>query len=522
MKPARTRFAPSPTGYLHVGGVRTALFNYLWAKKTGGQFILRLEDTDQERFVPEGVQQIVQSLGWLGLEPDEGFWISDNRHQSIEYVQSERHKLGVYEKYVQRLIDAGLAYYSVASDNTLEKFREEDQEARHAFVYRFGRDQNDSFKKPTSKYVIRFHAERFFKQSNRPAQYTQHFVLPFAEHTDYPQDYHVCWKTEEGISAAMWHSGNMEDFILIKSDGFPTYNFANVVDDISMGITHVMRGSEFISSTYKHIALYAALETPEDKIPTFVHLPVINGTDGKKLSKRTGDTNALDYRDNGYLDDALINFLALLGWNDGTEKEVFSLHELEKAFDLKRINKSPAIFDLRRLQWMNAVYIRNLPLDFLYTRTRGYNSMPEGGFWPKAATNYDETYKKKVLALVQDRLRYLGELPELTNFFFEDLPVDPKLITEHKQLKKLDKNELKDLLEQAKTALEASDFSAPDLTERLNKLLEQTGQKPAVLFSLVRIATTQAPASPGLADTLAVLGKERSLKRLDAQLSALN
>ncbi|MEK7059732.1 MAG: glutamate--tRNA ligase, partial [Patescibacteria group bacterium] len=213
------------------------------------------------------------------------------------------------------------------------------------------------------------------------------------------------------------------------------------------------------------------------------------------------------------LPETLINFIASLGWNDGTEQEIFSRDELISKFSLSRVGRSGAHFDERRLLWMNGHYIRELSLDDLYKRVEAY--------WPEAASNYDEAYKKQVLGLVQERLKYFAELPELSDFFFVDLPIKPSLISDHKQLKKLSVEELKNLLERAKTTLEASDFSVTDLTERLNQLLETTGQKPAVLFSLIRIATTQASASPSLADTLAVLGKQRSLQRLEAQLSAL-
>jgi nondiscriminating glutamyl-tRNA synthetase len=246
--------------------------------------------------------------------------------------------------------------------------------------------------------------------------------------------------------------------------------------------------------------------------PVFAHLPVINGPDGKKLSKRTGDTDTLDYRDKGYLPEALLNFLGLLGWNDGTEQEIFTLDQLKERFKLGQVNLSPAIFDQKRLDWISGHHMRSANLDKLYDSSKD--------FWPESAAGYDDDYKKKVLDIVRERLKYFAELPELTAFFFSDLPVDPELISSHKQLKKMDSGELRNLLEQAKKSLEQSDFSVDDLTGRLNGLLEQTGQKPVVLFSLIRIASTQTPASPGLADTLAVLGKDRSLERLDKQLAA--
>jgi glutamyl/glutaminyl-tRNA synthetase len=243
-------------------------------------------------------------------------------------------------------------------------------------------------------------------------------------------------------------------------------------------------------------------------------LPHVLGSDGKKkLSKRDGAKDILDYRADGYLPEALVNFLATLGWNDGTEQEIFTIPELIQKFDISRVQKAGAHFDERRLQWINGHFIRNLPLNDLHERIKD--------FWPAEAEGADENFKKQVLSLVQERLKFFAELPDLTRFFFTDLPVNPELISQNKQLKKLESDELILLLEQAKHSLEESNFSAVDIQARLNALLEHTEQKPAVLFSLIRIATTQAAASPGLAESLAVLGKEKSLKRMEIQLAAL-
>jgi glutamyl-tRNA synthetase len=497
MSRVRTRFAPSPTGFLHVGGVRTALFNYLFAKGQGGQFLLRLEDTDRERFVPEGVEQIVSALKWLGLSPDEGFWISKDQQSGIEYVQSERQKAGHYQKYVEQLVKEGLAYFSYV---TPEKYQEYKQEHKNGpFVYKkwYEAEHHDEQLAIShiGNYPIRLDTDaikRSYKEMGHPYLF---------ERIDWDDEIRGSFTNDLSL---------MEDFVLIKSDGFPTYNFANVIDDHEMAISHVIRGDEFISSTGKHALLYEIFGWER---PRFIHLPVINGTDGKKLSKRTGDTDVLEYQRKGYLPEALLNFLALLGWNDGTEQELFSIEELIKKFSIDRLNTSPAVFDPKRLDWMNGHYIRELPLGELYDKV--------SDFWPEEAGDYGHDYKKRVLELVQERLKYFAELPELSRFFFIDLPVDPSLISDHKQLKKLSAEELKDLLDQARQMIAESDFTAEDLTKRLNQLLETTGQKPVVLFSLIRIATTQAPASPGLADTLALLGKDRSLKRVDEQLEAL-
>lgn len=494
-KTVRTRFAPSPTGFLHVGGVRTALFNYLYAKKQGGQFILRLEDTDRERFVAEGVEQVVESLEWLGLKPDEGFWISEGKHQNIDFVQSERHARGFYQKFADKLVEKGLAYYSPTSKEELEKLREQSKKEKRPFLYRKELDSKNS-SEPQKDTPIRLDIAAFYEM--------------FMKNSNSKEAWLIKWGEPTSREPAGWHGHLVEDFILIKSDGFPTYNFANVVDDHDMEITDVMRGNEFFASTPKHIMLYRAFGWQP---PNFCHLSVINGTDGKKLSKRTGDTNVLDYRDKGYPPDALLNFLALLGWNDGTEQEIFSRDELIKKFSLEHINSSPAIFDQKRLDWISGNHIREMDLNKLFDSVEG--------FWPQEAEEASSEYKKQVLGLAQERLKYFAELPELTRFFFTELPVNPELIAGSKQLQKFSSEELRNLLEQAKAVLEKSNFTVQELTEELNKLLEQTGQKPGVLFSLIRIATTQAAASPALADTMAVLGKETSLKRIEKQIAAL-
>lgn len=476
MKPARTRFAPSPTGFLHVGGVRTALFAWLLARQTGGQFILRIEDTDKAREVAGSIQHIQESLGWLGLDWDEG-----------PTKQSDR--LDIYKQWAQQLIEKGRAYADPYSPEELQAFREQARAEKRPFLFRDHRPEN-------------------------PPEWDGSQPLRFkSEPRAYAWQDEVMGKLETGPEV-------VDDFILIKSDGYPTYNFAHIVDDNDMEITHVLRGQEFLASVPNYLNLYEALEiTP----PIFATMPHILGPDGKKkLSKRDGAKDILDYREEGYLPKAMINFLATLGWNDGTEQEVFSREELIEKFGLDRVQRSGAVFDERRLLWLQGAHVRELDTAKLYeivgTKAAAAN------FWPPEAFNepFDDSYRLKVLGLVQERLKFFTELPELTRFFFVDLPVNSELINSHKQLKKLSTGELKDLLEQAKLSLLESDFSVNDLTSRLNNLLEKTGQKPAVLFSLIRIATTQAPASPALADTLAVLGKDRSLQRIDEQLSTLN
>lgn len=474
-KTVRTRFAVSPTGYMHVGGARNALFDWLVARQAGGQFILRIEDTDQARETKGAVGHIIDSLKWLDLKWQEG---PDIGGPHEPYTQSER--LDTYREWGEKLVKAGRAYGDPYSQEEVQAFRDAAQAARKPFLYRDHRPDNPLVWDGTQP--LRF--------KSKPKAYTWHDE--------------VLGDLQAGAEA-------VDDFILIKSDGFSTYNFCHVIDDHLMEVSHVIRSQEFLASVPKYLNLYEALDI---KPPIFATLPFIMGPDGKKkLSKRDGAKDILDYAREGYLPETMINFLATLGWNDGTEQEFFTATELIKKFDLKRVQRGGAKFDEQRLMWLNGAHIRKLSLDELYKRV--------ADFWPEEASSADEAYKKRVLALVQERLKYLAELAQLTKFFFVDLPVDQTLISEHKQLKKLPKSELKDLLEQSQDELKVSDFSLSDLAKKLNQLLEKTSQKPSVLFSLIRIATTQAPASPELAATLAVLGKERSLSRIYTSLSAM-
>lgn len=475
MKPARTRFAPSPTGYLHVGGIRTALFAWLVARQTGGQFILRFEDTDKKREVEGAREHLIKSLKALNLQYDEG---PDIGGPFAPYVQSER--LDSYKKWAQKLIDAGRAYADPYTAEEVQKFREQAQAEKKPFLYRNHRPENPPAWDGTQP--LRFKSD--------PKTYSWH---------------------DEVMGDLSTGPEVVDDIILIKSDGYPTYNFAHIVDDAEMEITHIIRGQEFIASQPTYLNIYEALGIERPAIATVPH---IMGPDGKKkLSKRDGAKDVLDYIRDGFLPEALVSFIATMGWNDGTEQEIFTQDELVQKFSLDRVQKSGARFDEQRLTWMNGHFIREMDLETLYSKVTD--------FWPAEAANYDDKYKKQVLGLVQERLKFFSELPGLTNFFFSDLAVNPELVSGNKQLKKLEKSELKQLLQTSREALDGSDFSVEDLTERLNKLLETTGQKPGVLFSLIRIATTQSPASPGLADTLAVLGRDVSMRRIDAMLASL-
>lgn len=481
MTTVRSRFAPSPTGFLHVGGVRTAFFAWLLAqqsKKVNGEgvFILRIEDTDKAREVPGSIQQIEDSLTWFGIDWDEGV---NRGGPHAPYKQSER--LAIYKEWAQKLVDSGRAYADPYTPEQVEAFREQAKAEKRPFLFRNHRPENPP--------VWDGSQPLRFKSEPKPYQWTDAVMGDLS--TD-----------EEAI----------DDFILMKSDGYPTYNFCHIIDDALMGITHVLRSQEFISSTPKFLNLYEALGFER---PVLATLPYVMAIDGKKkLGKRDGAKDILDYGKDGYLPEAMANFLATLGWNDGTEQEVFTIEELIEKFSLDRVQKSPARFDEQRLLWLNGQHIRNLSVEDLYERVVD--------FWPASAANASEEAKKQVLALVQDRLKTLADLPVLSSYFFEEPTPDWEMVSSNKQLSKLPSDEVRSLLEAAKTALETSDFTPEAIQETLNQLLETTGQKPGILFSLIRLAVSWAPFSPALNDTLSVLSRDTVLARLDQSLSTLS
>ena len=428
----RTRFAPSPTGYIHVGNVRAALFPWLLTRQQGGSFILRIEDTDRSRFVPGAEDLILDTLEWLGIDWDEG---PRKGGSHGPYHQSER--LEIYHSWAKKLVEKGLAYADPYTPEEVQGFREEAHALKKAFLYRDYRPENPPEWAGTQP--LRF-------KVTAPKRYT-------------------------------WN-------------------------DPVMG--ELSAGPEALD-----LSLYEALEiTP----PTLVCLPHIMAPDGrKKLGKRDGAKSVTDYRTDGILPEAMLNFLASMGWNDGTEQEIFSRQELIDKFSLDRVQRSGARFDEKRLLWMNGQWIRQISLDDLYQRVESY--------WPQSAAQFDASYKHQVLALVQDRLKTLAELPMMSRFFFEEPEVNWELITSNKQLKKLSDGEIHALLQTAHDKLaELADWNPEAIQEALNQLLEITGQKPGVLFSLIRIVTTWAPFSPQLNDTLALFGKDKTLSRIASQL----
>jgi len=472
----RTRFAPSPTGYIHVGNVRAALYPWLLARQNKGAFVLRIEDTDQARFVQGATDLILDTLTWLGIDWDEG---PRKGGEYGPYFQTERKDH--YKVWAQKLIDKGLAYADPYTPEEVQAFRDEAKANKKAFLYRDYRPENPPAWDGT-----------------KPLRFKVPEIKRYEWHDPIMGD------LSAGPEA-------LDDFILIKSDGLPTYNFAHIIDDAEMKITHILRGVEYIPSIPKYLSLYDALGLAP---PVLACMPHIMAPDGKKkLGKRDGAKSVNEYKNDGILPEALLNFLASMGWNDGTEQEIFSSEELIEKFSLERVQRSGARFDEQRLLWLNGQWIRRLTLDDLYARVTD--------FWPESAKGVSEERKKEVLSLVQDRLKTLADLPILTSYFFQEPAPNWQMLEDNKQLKKLTGDDIRSLLTQAKQALEASKFGADAIQDSLNLLLESTGQKPGILFSLIRLAISWAPFSPALNDTLAVLGKETTLNRLQKALESL-
>ena len=489
MKETITRFAPSPTGYIHIGNVRSAIYPYLVARKENGKFILRIEDTDQARYVEGATELIEDTLKWLGLEWDEGPIIGG---PNGPYFQTERREH--YLEWATRLIKDGRAYVDDTPSEKIDEYRKADNDAKVPYLYRNHRPENaEKSPEENLKLIGEGHPIRF---KTIPKNYEWHDEVM----GDMKTGPEVC-----------------DDIILIKKDGLPTYNFAHIVDDAEMGVTHIMRGVEYLSSMPNYLALYEALGLER---PLFVSLPHILAPQGnKKLGKRDGAKSVTEYRDDGILPEAMLNYLACLGWNDGTEKEIYTKEELIDAFLIDRIQNSGARFDEVKIYWYNGQWIRRIAdeqgIDALYTRTEG--------FWPESAASEPDDYKKQVLAIIYDRLKTLSDLKTMTDYFFVDPKISLELITENKFLKKLSETELIELLTMTIERLnDVDDWSEENLQNELNELLAKSEKKPAEYFSLVRIAVSFAPFSPALHQTLSVLGREKVLARLNSVRTALS
>lgn len=474
MEKIRTRYAPSPTGKMHVGNLRTALYAYLITKHEGGDYILRIEDTDQERYVEGATEIIYNTLKDTGLIHDEG---PDVGGPVGPYIQSERQKSGIYMKYAKELIDKGEAYYCFCDQERLNSLKKtvngEEIMAYDKHCLHLSKEEVEANLAAGKPFVIR---------QNNPTEGTTTF------HDEIYGDISV-------------DNSELDDMVLIKSDGFPTYNFANVVDDHLQKITHVVRGNEYLSSSPKYNRLYEAFGW---EVPVYVHCPTITNEEHKKLSKRSGHSSYQDLIDQGFLSEAVVNFVALLGWSPEGNQELFTLDELIKEFDYRHISKSPAVFDMVKLRWMNGEYMKSMDFDKFYEMAEPY---------------IREVIKKdldlrKIAAMVKTRIEVFPDIAGHIDFFEELLEYDPQMYV-HKKMKSTEETSLK-VLKDVLPILEAQeDFSNDALYERLSAYISETGVKTGFVMWPIRTAVSGKQMTPaGATEIMEVLGKEESLERI--------
>ena len=482
MSTVKTRFAPSPTGRMHVGNLRTALYAYLIAKHEGGKFMLRIEDTDQERFMEGALDIIYRTLAKTGLVHDEG---PDKDGGVGPYVQSERQAQGLYMKYAKKLIEQGDAYYCFCDKERLESLKTE-VAGKEITVYdkhclHLSKEEIEANLAAGKPYVIRI---------NMPTEGTTTF------HDELYGDITV-------------ENNELDDMILIKSDGYPTYNFANVIDDHLMGITHVVRGNEYLSSAPKYNRLYEAFGW---EIPKYIHCPLITNEDHQKLSKRCGHSSYEDLLDKGFLTEAIVNFVALLGWSPSSDNEIFSLEELVKEFDYHRISKSPAVFDMVKLRWMNGEYMKKMDDDKFYEMALPYL---------KEVITRDLDFHK-IAAMVKTRIEVFPDIKDQVDFF-EKVPEYETSMYVHKKMKTNEETSLQ-VLREVQPLLEAQeDFSNDALFEMLSAYAKEHGYKVGYVMWPIRTALSGKQMTPaGATEILEVLGKEESLVRIQAAIDKLN
>ncbi|MFW0837778.1 MAG: glutamate--tRNA ligase [Candidatus Komeilibacteria bacterium] len=484
-----TRFAPSPTGWLHIGGLRTAFYSYLFAKQNKGKFILRLEDTDRNRLVAGAANDLVKTLDDFGIIADEGLvWSGDkiiSRGKHAPYKQSER--LDIYHKYIDQLLDSGQAYRCFCSSERLEKLREKQVAAKQPPGY-------DGYCRDLP--------------NNRIKQYLQ-LKKPYVIRFRTPHNQNISFHDEVRGDIVI-NSQQIDDQIILKSDGYPTYHLAVVVDDHEMGVTHVIRGEEWLPSTPKHILLYQALGWP---LPTFVHLPLLLNKDRSKLSKRTGDVAAQDYLQKGYLPSALLNFIVLLGWNPGTDQEIFSYQQLLDHFSLAQINKAGAVFDLDKLNWFNQQYIQSLSIKDWQKEVKKWLS--------KYKPEWQATFSLAMAEISQTRLEYIAQLPEIFHHWFDDeLKYDSDLLIFKKSNRQ---SSLQGLLA-VKNKLESSadiNWQPEHLQIILNEVVNENKLTNGDVFWPLRVALSGLNKSESPIDLLFVLGKEKALFRLSNAINLL-
>lgn len=481
----RTRFAPSPTGFPHVGNIRTALFAWLFARHNGGSFIVRIEDTDVTRKVEGAVDSILNSLRWLGLDWDEGPRVGGKYGP---YFQSER--LDKYHEVAKQLVEQGDAYYCYCSPQRLKEMRAEQVRLKQPPGY--------------DRHCRELSQEERTKKEAEGVTPVVRFKTPLEGQTKFND---LIW------GDMVFENSTLDDFVMLKSDGYPTYHLANIVDDHLMEISHVIRAEEWLSSTPRHVLMYQALGFEP---PYFAHLPMLLGSDRSKLSKRHGAVSITEYYKQGYLPDAMVNFLALLGWSLDDKTEIFSRQELIDSFSLERVSRTAAVFNQDKLNWMNGVYIRSLSADEFYEAAEPYLMMDKAA---GEAVICNEEHVRNILPLVHERAKTLVEVAGLAQFFFiEKLDYAPDLLIG----KNMSQESTLEALKVAQQRLEQFKvFDAESLEALLRPLAVELGLKTGQLFGVLRTAVTGRTATPPLFQTMVVLGKEHCLKRIESALDKL-
>ncbi|HIU64653.1 MAG TPA: glutamate--tRNA ligase [Candidatus Avacidaminococcus intestinavium] len=485
MSEVRVRFAPSPTGYLHIGGARTALFNWLFAKSHAGKLVLRIEDTDTERLKEDSVTQILQSLKWLGLAWDEGPEVGGNYGP---YFQSERKEL--YRKEIDRLLAEGKAYYCFCTPEELAEEREKQRLNKQPF--RYGRTCRDRSSDEVAKLLAEGHPYSVRIKIPISGKITVHDMI----HGD------VTFDLEQ-----------FDDFVIMKSNGMPTYNFAVVVDDHSMKISHVLRAEEHLSNTPKQIMLYEACGY---ELPSFGHMPMILAPDRSKLSKRHGATSVEEFREQGYLPEAIVNYLTLLGWAPGNDKEIFTLDETCQEFDFSKMSKKAAVYDTKKLTWLNGQYLSLLPAEKVAVAAKPF--FLHAGLIDEDWLQQNNDYFLQLIDVVRVRVKTLTEIVDASDYFFHEVTV-----YEEKGINKYFKDNASSLLEQCVAAIsQLSVFSIEELEAVYNNIASENGLALGKLIHPSRLALTGRTVSPGLFDVMILLGKDKVIARMNQAIDYIN
>lgn len=478
MNDIRVRFAPSPTGYLHIGGARTALFNYYFAKRYNGKFILRIEDTDRERLKEDSVSQILSSMKWLGMDWDEG-----------PYFQSER--TGFYKREVGRLLEEGKAYYCFCTEGDIEKEREEQKRLKVPYRYsgkcsRLSKEEIENNIKEGKPYVVRIKIPR--------------------EGTT---------EVDDLIRGRVsFDNAQLDDYIILKSNDMPTYNFACVIDDNAMRISHVIRAEEHLSNTPKQVLIYRALGY---QIPKFAHLSMILAPDRSKLSKRHGATSVEEFKEKGYLKEALVNYLTLLGWSPGEDREIFDIADTIEKFSLEKVSKTAAIYDIDKLTWMNGNYLRDLDLDYVIKEATPF--FVAKGIIKESEIEERYNYIKRVIDAVREKVKLLPEIADASEYFFKEIKeYDKKGVA-----KRFSKEGVAKLLEQGKEALVAApSFDVETVEKAYRNLIDKLEIKGGDIIHPTRLAISGRTVGPGLFDIISILGKELCIERIDNAIKYVN